>query len=52
MLEVFFLHVCLQELGRLNVVVEMGLIYSRSVHNYTWGSTFDKKNNSNISVPV
>lgn len=38
-----FLHVCSQELRRLNVVVEMGLMYSRSVHNYTWGNTFDKK---------
>lgn len=24
-------------------MVEMGLIYSHSVHNYTWGNTFDKK---------
>lgn len=32
-----------EELRWLNVVVEMGLMYARSVHNYTWGNTFDKK---------
>lgn len=24
-------------------MVEMGLMYARSVHNYTWGNTFHKK---------
>lgn len=39
----WILHVCSQELRGLNIVVEMGLMYSCSVHNYTWGNTFDKK---------
>lgn len=41
MLEGFFF--ACRELRRLNVGVVMGLMYSCSVHNYTWGNTFDKE---------
>lgn len=36
----FFFFTCLR---KINIVVEMNLMYAHSVHNCTWGNTFDKK---------